>query len=1054
MKELILDFDWESTSLGGIDVWPQNLRSTLSMMLSSKFPMFLWWGEELTQFYNDAYRPSFGNQGKHPLALGQKGIDCWPEIWDIIQPYIQKIREENESIWFEDLLLPIYRNGKIEDVYWTFSCSSVINESGEVEGILMVCNETTEKVNSLIRLKESKNELEFAIDAAELGVWDFNPTTLKFTANARLKLWFGLTPDEEIPLTLAIESIIEEDRQRVSDAIEQSLIYESGGHYNIEYTIKNPLTNNLKTVRAKGRAWFDDYKVPYRFNGTLQDVTERRKAQKEIAEANHLTNLSVKSAGIGVFKVNLKTNTVKYTPAFAEIVTGDSNKKEIDREKFTQYIHPNDIKARDIALKKGAKTNEFYYSPRVIWDDGSIHRIVVMGSNIFDEKGTPILFSGTVRDITVLENQRLALAEADIKFRNIANSSPTGLWLSDAENKLSYINNTLMEWTGDYKNEGWRNYIFEEDRQSTINVFYNATASRTHFEVLFRLNKANGKTSWCRAAGDPYFNNDGSFAGYAGYCMDINEIIEGRRALMESEERFRSMVEEAPVATCLFMGRDLKLEVANEIMLSYWNVDRSVIGKPLAEAVPSLKGQPFLGILDEVFTTGITYQATAAPAQLSIGGVLNTYYFDFIYKPLLDAKGKVYAIMDMAIDVTEQVHARQKIESTQTALSGAIELAELATWNLDIKYNHFNYSARYMDWLGVTESVQSLSDAYISLPTEYLEQVDTSLKTAISPGSLGMYENIHPVINRITGQIRIVHSQAQIICDAEGNPETLSGSAQDITKERKLQQELEFQVMQRTEELQKANAELADAIKALQQNNKELRQFAFIASHDLQEPTRKISIFSKMLKESLGDIDNRSMTYLNKINNSADRMSNLIHDVLAYSQLSKNNTFYEPVDLNKIASDTINDFELTIENKNAIITYQNLPIIDAIPRQMSQLFNNLISNSLKYNRPDVQPEINISATFLHKGEDKRMDKETDYYKIEFKDNGIGFNQEYAGKIFDIFQRLHPKSEYSGTGIGLSICKKIVMNHHGHIEVMASEDTGTVFTILLPVKQNE
>lgn len=1054
MKKRILDFDWNATPIGSMDLWPLSLRNTLSMMLSSKFPMFLWWGEELIQFYNDAYRPSFGENGKHPLALGQKAVDCWPEIWDIILPNIEKVRNENKSVWFEDLLLPIYRNGKIEDVYWTFSCSPIANDSGDIEGVLIICKETTENVNSHIHLKESKSELEFAIDATELGVWDFNPNTRKFTANARLKAWFGLTPDDEIPLSLAIEAIIEEDRQRVSDAIERSLTYEYGGGYDIEYTIRNASTNNLRTVRAKGRAWFDDNKMPYRFNGTLQDITERKKAQKEIAEANHLTNLAVKSAGIGVFKADLKTNTVKYTPAFAEIVTGDSTKKEIDREVFKAYIHPNDREERDLALKKGIKTNEFYYSPRVIWDDGSIHRIVVMGSNIFDESGNPVLFSGTVRDITLQENQRMALAEADIKFRNIANSSPTGLWLSDAENKLSYINNTLMEWTGDYKNENCRNYIFKEDWLSTIGLFYNASANRSHFEALFRLNKANGTTSWCRAAGDPYFNSDGTFAGYAGYCMDINEIIEGKRALMESEERFRSMVEEAPVATCLFMGRELKLEIANEIMLNYWNVDRSAIGKPLTEAVPALKGQPFLDILDEVFTSGITYQATAAPTEISIGGTIGTYYFDFIFKPLFDSKGNVYAIIDMAIDVTEQVLARQKIESTQTALSGAIELAKLATWTFDINQQHFNYSARYMDWLGVTESIQSINDAYISLPPEYVEQVDISLKMAISPDSLGIYENIHPVINRITGQVRIVHSQAQIMYNAEGNPKTLSGSARDITKERKLQQELEFKVMQRTEELQKANAELAEAIGTLKQNNKELQQFAYIASHDLQEPTRKISIFSKMLKDSLGDIDNRSTTYLNKINNSADRMSNLIHDVLAYSQLSKNNSFYEPVDLNKIIIDTVNDFELTIENKSASITYNDLPVIDAIPRQMSQLFNNLISNSLKYNRPDVKPEISVVATFLPKGEDKRMDKQTDYYKIEFKDNGIGFNQEYAGKIFDIFQRLHAKSEYSGTGIGLSICKKIVQNHKGHIEVMSSEDTGTVFTVLLPVTQSE
>ena len=1057
MGELTNNYDWASTPVGAIDQWPQNLRNTVSMILSSKFPMFLWWGEDLIQFYNDAYRPSLGNNGKHPQALGQKAVDCWEEIWNTIYPLIQKVRLKNKSAWSEDLLLPIYRNGAIEDVYWTFSFSAITGDDDNVEGVLVVCNETTEKVKNLARIEEAKNELEFAIEAAELGVWDYNPTTNKFTGNLRLKNWFGISADGEILLSTAVDCIIEQDQKRVSDAILKSLNYESGGNYDIEYTIKNPVTNELRTVRAKGRAWFGADNTAYRFNGTLQDITERKKAQKEIAKANHLTNLSVKSAGIGVFNIDLATGNIEYTPSFALILTGDSTKKEISRQAFIKHIHPDDLEERAIALKEGVKTNEFYYSPRIIWDDGTIHRMVVMGSNIFDASGNPVSFSGTVRDITVFENQKLALAEADIKFRNVTNSSPTGLWLSDTEGRITYINKTLIEWSGishdGYTDGEWINYIFEDDRELCAELFQIAIADHSHYEVIFRLNKANGKTSWCRAAGDPYYNNDGSFAGYAGYCMDINEIIEGRKALMESEERFRSMIEEAPVATCLFMGRELRLEIANEIMLSYWNVDNSVMGLPLAEAVPELKGQPFLDILDEVFTTGVTYQATAAPALLNIGGIPGTYYFDFTYKPLFNAKGEVYAIMDMAIDVTEQVRARQKIENTQTALTGAIELAELATWSLDIKKNIFNYSIRYMNWMGITENLQTIDSAFVSLPEEFTEEVSAALKTASTKGSSGIYENVHPVVNRITGEIRIIHSQAQVVMDAAGNPEFLSGSAQDITKERKLQQELEFKVEQRTEQLQQANSELAEAIKALQQNNQELRQFAYIASHDLQEPTRKISIFSKMLKESLGSIDDRSRTYLNKINNSADRMGNLIQDVLAYSQLSKETDFFVPVDLDKVAKETITDFELSIEQSGAVIICKDLPVIDAIPRQMSQLFSNLISNSLKYKRVNVTPKITITAELLPKGTAPKLDKEKEYYRIEFMDNGIGFHQDYAEKIFDIFQRLHGKSEYSGTGIGLSICKKIIQNHHGHIEVRASEDIGALFVIMLPVTQN-
>jgi signal transduction histidine kinase len=293
MGELTRSFDWSATAIGDPHDWPQSLRTTVAMILSSKFPMFLWWGDDLIQFYNDAYRPSLGNNGKHPLALGQKGKDCWPEIWDIIYPLIKQVVTTGGATWSEDQLVPIYRNGAIEDVYWTFGYSPITGESGKVEGVLVVCTETTEKVNNLKKLAESKEELEFAIEAAELGTWDLNPVTNKFTANTRLKIWFGLKPSDEVELALAIDSIAEKDKKRVAEAIQYSLSYESGGFYDIEYTIVNTVTNQERIVRAKGRAWFTDDKKAYRFNGTLQDITEEAIRKKKLAKNRQSLELAV-----------------------------------------------------------------------------------------------------------------------------------------------------------------------------------------------------------------------------------------------------------------------------------------------------------------------------------------------------------------------------------------------------------------------------------------------------------------------------------------------------------------------------------------------------------------------------------------------------------------------------------------------------------------------------------------------------------------------------------------------------------------------------------------
>ena len=145
MGKLIREKDWSQSPLGNPETWPQSLRTTLNILLNSKFPMFLFWGPELICFYNDAYRPSLGNEGKHPTILGGRGEDFWKEIWKDIKPIIDNVLEKGEASWNEDMLLPIYRNGKMEDVYWTFSYSPIYDEIVKPAGVFVACNETTDK---------------------------------------------------------------------------------------------------------------------------------------------------------------------------------------------------------------------------------------------------------------------------------------------------------------------------------------------------------------------------------------------------------------------------------------------------------------------------------------------------------------------------------------------------------------------------------------------------------------------------------------------------------------------------------------------------------------------------------------------------------------------------------------------------------------------------------------------------------------------------------------------------------------------------------------------
>ena len=263
---------------------------------------------------------------------------------------------------------------------------------------------------------------------------------------------------------------------------------------------------------------------------------------------------------------------------------------------------------------------------------------------------------------------------------------------------------------------------------------------------------------------------------------------------------------------------------------------------------------------------------------------------------------------------------------------------------------------------------------------------------------------------------------------------------------------------QRIEELvSERTKDLAAANNNLQKTNAELARFAYIASHDLQEPLRKISIYSQMVQQMLNPSNHiREVSYLNKISSSARRMQAMIRDVLAYSEPATQNQPFSLVDLNAVLFNVKRDYELLIEEKQAIIECSTLPIIEANEVQMAQLFANMISNALKFARKDEVLALRITGSNTTADELLRHELPSDkqYYTIHFTDNGIGIAPEQTNKIFDIFQRLHRKSEYEGTGIGLAMCKKIALNHFGAIDAEGSSEQGAIFNVILPLTQAE
>lgn len=258
--------------------------------------------------------------------------------------------------------------------------------------------------------------------------------------------------------------------------------------------------------------------------------------------------------------------------------------------------------------------------------------------------------------------------------------------------------------------------------------------------------------------------------------------------------------------------------------------------------------------------------------------------------------------------------------------------------------------------------------------------------------------------------------------------------------------ELELEKMNYQKMLETKNVEL-------ERQNSELASFNYVASHDLQEPLRKIITFSNLLNQKYADdLSLGSKEYIDKIVSSAKRMSDLIEDLLNFSWISNSKDEFVETDLNEIVKEVLIDLEEYIKEKSAKINIGILPVLKANPLQMTQLFLNIISNAIKFSKNDLPPEIIISAKDLSLAEIKKIPKlnlNLDYCKISIKDNGIGFEQKYIDKIFTIFQRLHGKNEYSGTGIGLALSKKIVENHSGYITAQSELNYGAIFIIILP-----
>ena len=683
MANLIRKKDWSKSPIGDPAQWPDSLKNMVGVMLENPFGMYIAWGKEFTQIYNDGYRPILGSL-KHPQALGISSAVTFAEIWDTVGPMFERVMQ-GESFREKDFMVPLNRNGFPEECYFDFAYSPIRLEDGKPGGILVTVLETTGKNKAEEELKDARERMQYATNAADLGTWEFDPQNRTFFCDKILKDWFGLPDAERYPLELAIGKILEKDRQPFMEAIEQSLQYSSGA-IDHQLSMMDAQSNQLKIFRLKGKAFFNEEKVPYKAYGILQDITNEAVARRR-AEESTTTFM----------------NMVMQAPFSIAVLTGPDYLVELVNDEALELWHRK--------------------------------REEVMGRPIL--QAMPELLEQGIKEL----------------LDDVYNS---GKSFSATERSIQ---------------------ILTEDGLQEVFVNFN-------FQALL--------------------NEEGETEAILAVGMNVTDFVKARVEVEESEERLRSVVENAPFPIGVYLGKEMRIQMANQSMLDTWGKGNDVIGKLYADVLPELSNQHVYEQLANVYNTGIPFHARNQQIDLLVDNKLQTFYFNYSFIPLFNLSGEVYGIMDTATDVTELINAIQKTEKSEEQLRIAVTGGELGTFDYYPFEEKLTWSAKTKEFFGLSPDAEVNYETYLKA----IHKEDTPGSVALTQGSFpmdenGLYELTYRVIGIEDGKLRWLRSKGKATYNEEGVAVRYTGVVQDITqlKEAEAESQKLTDILQASKEL-------------------------------------------------------------------------------------------------------------------------------------------------------------------------------------------------------------------------------------------------------------
>jgi PAS domain S-box-containing protein len=804
------------------------------------------------------------------------------------------------------------------------------------------------------------------------------------------------------------------------------------------------------------------------------DITQQKEIKKELDWKTRELQDYVDNATIGLHWVD--SNGIILWANKAELDMFGYSSEEYIGHNIAEF-HVSQIKINDILKRLSCNETLHAYESIIRCKDGSV-KTVHISSNVFWDNGEFIHTRCFTIDVTEQKKLFHALKDSEATYRGLLNSLPSGVYTCNKEGKITFFNEVAVELWGyrpNLKEDALKfcacykvkmpdgTYLLPE--QTPMAIALQTGQDFRNVEAV--VERPDGSKFYASVNIDLLKDDEGNITDAINIFQDITNLKRAELALKESESKYRNLIEklDTPLYTT---DKEGKITLYNKAAANLWGREPEIgkdlwcgsykIFKPDGTNLP-LDSCPMAVCLKE-------QRAVYGEEILVVrpdGSLRNVAPYP---QPLFDDSGNLTGAVNMLVDITEFKSNEQALRESQSKYRELVHTLEKKvedkTTDLKIKNTELKQSEeRYhkmidevedyaiilldkngivQNWNKGAEKIKGYKEEEIvgkNFNNFYLPDdremglPEKLLKQATQKGK-ALHEGWRRRKNgsRFWGSIVLT-----ALHDDANNLIGFSKVTRDLT-ERKL-----------------AEDKLKEHTNKLEFQNKELEQFTYASSHDLKEPLRKIRLYnSAILDNANNTLDEKSKEYLTRSVNAAKRMASLIEALLSYSKTTSNIDSFEPVDLNEVMEEIMLMHKEEFEQKNVSIEMKKLPVIYAIPFQVKQLMFNLINNSIKYKHPERDVCIKVKTELVNGSEinEPAAEQFRQYQKISVIDNGIGFQQHYAEKVFNIFQRLNNLPSASGSGIGLAICKKIVQNHDGFIKALGKENNGARFDIYLPM----